>query len=109
MSKINNYEELMAERRRLEADLHSQKVFLNTQFNTIREKFEPMGKFIAFLTGFKNNPGSSLLKIGSNVGIELLLRQKLAKAGWLAKLMLPFVLKFTAAKAIDGVQEKINR
>ena len=107
MSRINNYEELIAERKNLEAILHSQKAYLNTQINTIKERFEPMGKVIAFLAGFKNNPGSSLLKLGSSVGIELLVRQKLAKAGWLAKLALPFILKFTAAKTIDKVQEKI--
>lgn len=108
MSKISNYDELLAERKNLEATLRSQKAYLNTQINTIREKFEPMSKIIGFLAGFKNNPGSSLLKMGSSVGIELLVRQKLAKASWLTKLILPFILKFTAAKTIDKVQEKIT-
>lgn len=109
MNKINNYEELRAERKKLEADLRSQKAYLNTQINTIKEKFEPISKIMAFLGGIKTNPGSSLLKIGSSMGIELLVRQKLVKAGWLAKLILPFILKFTAAKTIDKVQERITK
>lgn len=108
MNKISNYEELIAERKNLEANLRTQKLYLNTQINTIKQRFEPVAKVISFLTGFKNHPGSSLLKMGSNVGIELLVRQKLAKAGWLAKLVLPFILKFTAAKTIDKVQDKIT-
>jgi len=107
MNKISNYEELVAERKNLEANLRSQKAYLNGKISAIKEKFEPISKIIAFIGGFKSNPGSSLLKVGSSVGIELLVRQKLAKAGWLAKLVLPFILKFTAAKTIDKVQEKI--
>lgn len=108
MNRIKNYEELIAERKNLEASIRIQKLYLNTHINAIKEKFEPVTKVISFLSGFKSHPGSSLLKLGSNVGIELLVRQKLAKAGWLAKLVLPFILKFTAAKTIDKVQDKMT-
>ena len=109
MSKINNYEELMVERRKLEEDLSSQKAYLKTEFNALKEKYEPLTRIISLISGLKNNPGNALMKLGSSVGIELLVRQKLAKAGWLAKLILPFLLKFTASKTIDTVQQKITR
>ncbi len=106
MNKIKNYEELIVERKRLEADLRVQKEYINAQFNNVKEKLEPVSNFLSFVTGSKNRPIRSLLKLGSSVGIELLVRQKLAKAGWLAKLILPLVLRFTAAKTIDAVGEK---
>lgn len=108
MSRINNYTELMAERKNLEANLRVQKATLHTQINTLRERFEPLAKVVSFLGGFNKRPGNSLLKIGTNMGIALLVRNKLAKTGWLAKLILPFILKYTAAKTIDNVQEKIS-
>jgi len=52
------------------------------------------------------NSGSSLLKIGSNAGIDMLLQKKLAKAGWLTRLVLPFVLRFAAARTLDKVDHK---
>lgn len=109
MSRINNYTELLEERKKLEATLQAQKGILNTQLNTLKERFEPLAKAVSFLAGFKQNPGTSLLKIGSYLGVELLVRNKLAKTGWLTKLILPFILKYTAAKTIDNVQERITR
>ncbi len=108
MSKISNYEELIVLRKKLESDLRTQKAFINTELNSIKAKFDPILRIISFFGGVKDNPGSSLLKIGSNLGIELLVRQKLAKAGWLTKLILPLVMKFTAAKTIDKVQERVS-
>jgi hypothetical protein len=52
------------------------------------------------------NSGSSLLKIGSNAGIDMLLQKKLAKAGWLTRIVLPFVLRFAAARTLDKVEHK---
>ena len=109
MSRINNYTELLEERKKLEVTLQSQKAISNTQLNTLKERFEPLAKVVSFLGGFNKNPGTSLLKMGSYLGIELMVRNKLAKTGWLAKLILPFILKYTAAKTIDNVQERITR
>lgn len=107
MSRISNYEELVAEKKKLEADLRRQKAFINAKVNTIREKFEPLRRVFAFFEKVKSSPTSSLLKLGSNVGIDVLVKQKLAKAGWLARLLLPIALKFTASKTIDKVQQKV--
>jgi hypothetical protein len=113
MNKIKSYDDLVAHRLHLESNLRSQKVYLNDKVNKIKEKFEPINKLFSFFNGEKNNrgklllqTGSSLLKIGSTAGIDMLLQKKLAKAGWLTKLVLPFVLRFAAAKAVDKVEHK---
>lgn len=108
MSRINNYEELMAERKNLEATLRVQKASLNKKLDTLKESFEPLTKVVSFFGGLNKTPGSSLLKVGTNLAIATLVRGKLAKAGWLTKLILPFILKYTAAKTIDSVQGKIT-
>jgi len=108
MSRINNYEELMAERKNLEATLLVQKASLKKKLDTIKESFEPLTKVISFFSGHNKNPGSSLLKVGTNLAIATLVRGKLAKTGWLTRLILPFILKYTAAKTIDTVQEKMT-
>jgi len=106
MNKISTYDELVTERRRLEAELLSQKAYIKAHVNTIREKLEPIGKVINFVGGFKNKPGSTLLKMGTNVGIDLIARQKLKKIGWFGKLLLPLAMKLTASKTIDKFQQR---
>lgn len=113
MNKIKNYKDLVAHRIYLEANLRGQKDYLNEKVNQIKDKFEPIQKVISFFKSDKKaktqallNGGSSLLKIGSTAGIDMLLQKKLSKAGWLTKLVLPFVLRFAAAKTLDKVEHK---
>ena len=113
MNKIRNYDDLVAHRTYLEGNLRHQKAYLNNKVSKIKEKFEPVNKVISFFNGEKNSrskmllqTGSSLLKIGSSAGIDMLFQKKLAKAGWLTKLVMPFVLRFAAAKTMDKVEQK---
>ncbi|MBA4057668.1 MAG: hypothetical protein C0490_23340, partial [Marivirga sp.] len=62
MSRISNYEELIAERKKLEADLRAQKAFIHNQINNIKEKFEPIRRVFSFFGRVKSSPASSLLK-----------------------------------------------
>ncbi len=107
MSRINNYEELLAEKKRLQDNLHGQKAFFNARINDIRDTLEPIRRVYSFFGEVKNNPAGSLLKLGSHIGIDILARQKFSKVGWLTKLFLPLALKFTASKTIDKVGQKI--
>jgi uncharacterized protein (DUF2342 family) len=113
MTKISTYEELVAERKRLEGELLVQKAYIKSKVTAIKEKFEPIGKIISFFGGTKNSnnssKGSALLKLGSTVGIDLLIGQKLKKAGWLTRMILPVIMKLTAQKTIDTVQHKLSK
>jgi hypothetical protein len=113
MNRIENYDDLVAHRLHLEANLRKQKAYINNKVVKIKERLEPITKVVSFFNGEKNSrskllleTGSSLLKIGSSAGIDLLLQKKLAKAGWLTKLILPFVLRFAAAKTVDRVEHR---
>jgi hypothetical protein len=74
------------------------------KFNTF-DRFKPIVKVVSFFAHFGHSNGSTagnLLRLGSNIGIDLLVGQKLKKAGWLAKLVLPLVMKFTTKRAIGA-------
>jgi len=106
MNKINNYEELVLERKKLEADLAHYKFVITRELDEIKQKVEPITDVVSFFSSSKNSTGNNnLVKAGANLGIELFVRQKLAKAGWLTKLVLPFILKKISSKAIEKVQE----
>lgn len=107
MSRINNYEELMTEKKRLQEALQAQKAFFMGRVNKISDSLEPLRKVYSFFGRVKNSPAVSLLKAGSHVGIDLLAKRTFSRAGWLTKLLLPLALKFTASKTIDKVGQKI--
>ena len=95
MTKINNYEELVAERIRLQNELLKQKSFFKAEINEVKTKLEPIGDVISFLGIFrgKNTASPSLLKTGVSMGIDLLVRDKLSKANWVIRSLIPAVLK----------------
>jgi hypothetical protein len=96
MTKINNYEELVAERIRLQNELQKQKSFFKAEINEVKTKLEPIGDVISFLGIFRGkNTASrpSLLKTGVSMGIDLLVRDKLSKANWVIRALIPAVLK----------------
>ena len=110
MNKINNYEELLLERKRLEGELVHYKSVINGEIALIKHKLEPISDVVSFFSSpTAKSPNNNLLQVGTNIGIELLVRQKLlSKAGWLTKLVLPYVLKKISSKAIEKVQEIRN-
>jgi hypothetical protein len=108
MNKFNTFDEVVLERKRLEADLLDQKEFIRTELLEIRNRLNPVVKVLSFFSriGHSNNStAGTLLKIGSNVGLDLLIGHKLKKAGWLAKLALPLVMKFTANRAANAARK----
>jgi len=101
MSRINNYDELVAERKRIENRISEQKLIINEGLHDLKEKLEPFLYLVPILNIFKKKPANnSLLKFIASFGIDLLVGQKLlSKSNWLAKLLVPMVLKGVSALA----------
>lgn len=101
MNKFNTFDELVLERKRLQGDILQQKAFIRSELIQIRDRLKPIARVLSFFARLGHHNGSTagnLLRIGSNIGIDLLVGQKLKKAGWLAKLVLPLVMKFTTKR-----------
>lgn len=94
MTRINNYEELIAERRRVESNIVEQRLILKAGLQEAKEKLEPFMYLLPILNIFKKKePNHSVLNAATSVGIDLFVGQKLAKAGWVTRLLVPMVLK----------------
>lgn len=101
MNKYNTFDEVVLERKRLQADLLQQKDFIRSELIQIRDRLKPIAKVLSFFARFGNpdrSTAGNLLRMGSNIGIDLLIGQKMKKAGWLAKLALPLVMKFASRR-----------
>ena len=95
MSRINNYEELVAERKMLELKIIEQKEILNNGLLDLKEKLEPLLNLrSAFGIFDKKTTSNSLLSAIVSTGIDLIAGQGMSpKLNWLARLALSFVTK----------------
>ena len=110
MTKISNYNELLAERHRLEALIRDHKATIAIEVGVIKEKLHPLLSLVSFLSVFQRKPNQSLLQFGADVGVELLLRQKLlAKSNWITRLVLPFLAKGATAKVLEKLRPKAKQ
>lgn len=102
MSRINNYEELVAERQMLETKITEQKEILNKELMKLREKLEPLMALSPILNIFgKKNSSTSLLSAVLSTGIDLVAGQGVSpKLNWLAKLAISFVANKLAARKV---------
>ena len=110
MSRINNYAELIAERKIIEHRISEQKLIINEGLQELKEKLEPFLYLLPILNVFKKKSNNnSLLKFIASFGIDLLVGQKLlSKSNWLTKLLVPMVLKGVSALAIGGGTSQVN-
>lgn len=100
MNKFDNFEDVVAERKRLEQELERQAVAMREEIASIQDRLQPVAKTLSFLSNFGKSNGSfrNLLKLGSDVAVDLLLRNKMKKVGWAARLLLPLAMKFTTRR-----------
>ena len=101
-SIINSYDELQHEKIRLEGLIKIQKEQLRTDFGLLKKQLEPASallRTVGMFTGSKNADGKSnakpgLLKMGLDLGIDLLLRGTIfRKAGFVTRMAAPVLLR----------------
>ena len=107
MKRIRNYEELVAERMRLEFIIADRKQMIHDKIENVKEKVSPvMNLMSAFKSTNNSAKNTTLWKAGSSVAIDLLVGQRMLKhASWFTKLVVPSLLKAFSAKVIETVKK----
>lgn len=103
MIRISNYEQLVAERMRIQQELAIQKATINEEVREIKQKISPITGLLSFFSNTKQPSfKSSAMQVGANIGIDVLLRNTLlGRAGWITKLIIPFIAKKISSKVIE--------
>jgi hypothetical protein len=92
--RINNYEELLAERKRIEHRIAFQKNVIQEELHELKSTLEPFLYLLPILNIFKEKPSGTLLaKIATSIGISVFGLKLLSKTNWFSHLLVPFVLK----------------
>jgi hypothetical protein len=100
---INTYDDLVREERRLKQHLTMQKAALREHYHVLSEKLAPVETIAGVVknvtTPSTRNP---FINTGINLGIDMLLRGFYhSKAGWISKLVVPFVLKNVSSNLVN--------
>ncbi|HEY8398470.1 MAG TPA: hypothetical protein VIK80_11040 [Flavihumibacter sp.] len=100
---IRNHRDLLDEKQRLKSLLAVQKNQLHADWLAIEEELEPATKIFKTVGMFTSTKSDNpLMKMGLDFGIDTLLRKTLfRKAGLLAKLGLPILVRNFTANLID--------
>lgn len=103
MKKISNYNELVAERMRVQQELALNKAGIAEEIREIKDRLKPVTGLLSFFsTDKKSSLKSTAMQVGANIGIDVLLRNTiLGRAGWLTRLIVPFIAKKLSSKVIE--------
>ena len=95
MNNITNYRELLIEKQRLTLLLEERKMLLQTAFEEVKEKLKPLTQIMNVVGKLSSkDTGNPLLNAGVSIGVNLLFKNVLLRnTGWIAKLILPAMVK----------------
>lgn len=106
--KISSYDELLEEKARLQELLAVQKKAIQGNYLVLREEVRPITRGISTITSLfakvgRRSKGNRMLNLGLDIGTELVLKRYfLAKAGWLTRTVVPFVVKNYSSHIINS-------
>lgn len=104
MKKISNYHDLVAEKHRLNQKIDLLRREIDLEVHEIKERLKPVAKILGLLgvgavaKAASNGTGNSLLKMGGNLAVDLLVGPKLAKAGLIARVVVPPLLRSVTSR-----------
>jgi hypothetical protein len=92
---IRTYEELVLEKHKLQQLLEAQRELIQHDIQDLKKSVKPVINSVSFLGKFTTRSNSDMiLGTTANSVIDLLVKRVLlAKAGWVKRLVIPFVLK----------------
>jgi len=106
--KIKTYDDLLQEEQRLTAQMHSYKELVKQDISSIKEGLNPIKRSAKMVKNlFSREDKGPLLNFGLNLGMDVVLRRMLlGRAGWVAKVMVPYLVKNYASHLITEDQRK---
>lgn len=100
---IRNHDDLLQEKARLKSLLLVQKNQLRQDWEAIEEEFKPVEKIVNSISLFTSKKADNpLLKLGVDLGIDMLLRRTLfRKTGFLTRMGAPILVRNLATNLFD--------
>ena len=110
-TRINNIDALKAEQQRLQALVLVQKQQISADMKQLRAQLEPATKMLNTVGQFAGaGKGKSILRTGLALGLDVLMgRTFFAKAGPVARVAMPFLIRNVSKGIVNGKVGKLAR
>ncbi|WP_428653137.1 hypothetical protein [Runella sp.] len=101
-AKLETLDDLRAERARLKNQLELSRVKMHNNITAIKTEINPARQAVGAISDLLTTPRKGLLNVGVGIGVDLILRRGLlARAGWLPRLVVPFIARNIATNFIQ--------
>jgi hypothetical protein len=101
-SNINSIEDLQAEKIRLKGVIALSKANMQQDISAIKHEISPARQTIGVINNLLTSPKRGILNIGVGLGVDLILRRGLlARAGFLPRLIVPFLVRNASVNYIE--------
>lgn len=101
-TNIQNLDDVRAERARLKNQIETSRMNLRHEFGVIKQELNPINQALGVVTDVFTTPRKGLLSMGVGFGVDTVLKKViLARAGWLPRLVVPFLVKNVATNYIS--------
>ena len=101
-TKIESLEDVRAERVRLKNQIELSRTHLRHEFGLIKRELSPINQALGVVTDAFTTPRKGLLSLGVGLGVDTVLKKVvLARAGWLPRLVVPFLVRNVATNYIS--------
>lgn len=106
--EINNFEDLMAEKKRLKVALKANKANINESFKDLKEELNPFSQVRKTAqSALKANTANPIVRFGIKRATDFLVGKVLLKrAGWLPRLIIPFAVRDISSRLIGHKADK---
>ncbi len=103
-NNITDYNSLQEEKQRLQALVLHQRGQIKSDLALIREQAQPVTNLFSSIASVTNKPAAQpLLKLGVEMGIDVLLRKTLFRnAGMVSKLLMPIAMRVMSSNILSG-------
>ena len=107
--QINSYADLLEEKARLKLLLSAQRELVRQDIIELKQELAPVKSAISLVGKIATKDNSNwLLTTAADAAINILLKKMvLSKAGWITKLVLPFLMKNFSSHMIADNKDKI--
>jgi hypothetical protein len=99
---IKTYDDLVREEQRLKGQVESYKLLIKDDISGLKEGLNPFKRGVAVAKRlFTRDSNGPIVNFGLNFGIDVLLKKiLLARAGWIVKFLIPYIVKNYASHII---------
>lgn len=100
-TNIQNLDDVRAERARLKNQIEMSRTSLRHEFGAIKKELNPVNQALGVVSDVLTTPRKGLLSLGVGMGVDTVIKNViLARAGWLPRLVVPFLVKNVATNYI---------